>query len=574
VAEAGQEQDRITTGRPLAGRTVYILDRGGCPVPAGVVGELHIGGSLLARGYLNQPELTRERFVPDRFGVQPGGRLYRTGDLARFLPDGRIEYVGRQDQQVKIRGCRIELGEVEAALGQHPGVADAVVVAAGDGGDKELVAYVVAAPARALAEQELRSHLQQRLPGYMQSAVIMELAELPRLATGKPDRRRLPEVARGERRGSQGYLAPRRLIEQLVQIWEELLPARPIGVRDNFFDLGGHSLLAAQLVGHIEQVYGQRLALSALFARPTVEQLVDALQDGEEGPERKARLLPVQAVGSRTPFFFLHGDWTGGAFYCFALARECGPEQPFYVLEPYRFSAAEQPPTFEEMAAAHIEAMREVQPKGPYRLGGFCNDGLLAYEMARQLERDGEDVEVLALINPSEPDQFSALRSACAGLLRVARAGSRKQADLYLRARHVQRHVYRLLRPGGSRVQDFGQLLAIEPRLESMFPPRDALYNDYVGVFNWIVAGYRTGIYRGPVTFYWAREEPAIARSWQPVIRCMDPADTAEHLVAGALMTSVTVHVQGIAESLSECLAKADQGPLGPEHYERAEACP
>ena len=492
-------------------------------------------------------------------------RLYRTGDLTRYLSDGRIEYVGREDQQVKIRGYRIELGEVEAALAQHPAVEEAVVLAAGTGADKELVAYVAGRTAEPLKE-ELQRYLLQKLPGYMQPAVIEQLERLPRLATGKPDRRRLPAVERGKRRGKEGYLAPQLLVhEQLVQIWTELLEARPIGIRDNFFDLGGHSLLAAQLVGQIERVYGKRLALSTLFANPTIEQLAVALQESGEEREEKARIVPLQAGGSRRPFFFLHGDWTGGAFYCFALARASGAEQPFYVLEPYAFSDRDGAPTLEAIASAHIEAMRGVQARGPYRLGGFCNGGLLAYEMARQLERDGEQVEFLGLINPSEPIQTSALWAAFERMHKVIRPGSRRQADLYLRARHAQRHVYRRLRPGGSRVQDFGKLLAIEPRLAAMFPPREALYKDYVGVFNWVAAGYRTGIFSGKITFYWAREEPAIAQSWQPIIRCKEAAHSEEHDVAGGLMSSVTDHIQGIAEILGECLNRAEQEARRPE---------
>jgi acyl-coenzyme A synthetase/AMP-(fatty) acid ligase len=229
LGEVGPDQERITIGRPLPGRRVYILDRSGRSVPAGVVGELHIGGGLLARGYLNQPELTRQRFVRDAFGAQQGGRLYRTGDLARYLGDGRIEYVGREDQQVKIRGYRIELGEVEAALGQHPGVEEAVVLARGKSGEKELVAYVAGRTAEPL-EEDLRRYLQEKLPGYMRPTVIEQLERLPRLATGKPDRRRLPEVERRKRRGKEGYLAPQLLLQQqLVQIWEELLEPRPIG---------------------------------------------------------------------------------------------------------------------------------------------------------------------------------------------------------------------------------------------------------------------------------------------------------------------------------------------------------
>jgi amino acid adenylation domain-containing protein len=572
VGEIGPGQERITIGRPLPGRRVYILDRCGRPVPAGVVGELYIGGDLLARGYLNQPELTRQRFVPDHFAAQPGGRLYRTGDLARYLSDGCIEYMGREDQQVKIRGYRIELGEVETVLAQHPAVEEAAVLTAGTGAAQELVAYVAARMAGPL-EDELRSYLLQKLPGYMQPAVIEQLEKLPRLATGKLDRRGLPAVDRGKRRGKEEYLAPKLLVQQqLVQIWQELLEARPIGIRDNFFDLGGHSLLAAQLVARIEQVHGKRLALSTLFAKPTVEQLAVALQESGQEEGGKPRIVPLHAGGSRQPFFFLHGDWTGGAFYCFALARAAGPEQPFYVLEPYSFSDRDGAPTLEAVASAHIEAMRRVQARGPYRLGGFCNGGLLAYEMARQLERVGERVEFLGLINPSDPVQASALRAACGWVNRVIRPDSRRQADLYLRARHAQRHVYRRLRPGGSRVQDFGKLLAIEPRLAGMFPPREALYRDYVGVFNWVVAGYQTGIFSGKITFYWAREEPAIARSWQPVIGGKEAACSEEHEVAGSLMSSVTDHIEGIAEILSERLSRAEREDRRPEHYECPEA--
>ncbi len=559
LGEAGEEEDPITIGRPLPGRTVYVLDHGGQPVPAGVLGELHIGGPLLARGYLNQPTLTKERFGPDPFAARPDGRLYRTGDLVRFRSDGRMEYAGRNDEQVKIRGYRIEPGEVEAVLAQHPAVDEAVVVAQGDGGDKELVAFVVSRTAGPLPPEQLRGYLAGKLPRHMQPAALEQLAELPRLATGKPDRRRLPQVERAKRRDEAAYVAPRLLAEQqLVQIWEELLEPRPIGIRDNFFHLGGHSLLAAQLVDRIQRATGKKLALSTLFARPTVEQLAQALQDSPAEGEERARLLPVQAEGTRRPFFFLHGDWTGGAFYCFALARACGPEQPFFVLEPYAFRAREEVPVLEAIAAAHIAAIRGVQARGPYRLGGFCNGGLLAYEMARQLEREGEQVEFLGLVDPSPPVQSSLLRAVCDGAQKILRAGSARQADLYLRARHAQRHVYRRLRPGGSRVQDFGKLLAIEPRLDAMFPPREALYRDYIGVLTWAAARYTTGIYGGKITFYWAREEPGIARTWRPVIRCKSAADIEEHAIAGTHMATITDHLQDLAAKLSECLTRAE----------------
>jgi amino acid adenylation domain-containing protein len=560
LADAGNEHAPITIGRPLPGRAVYILDRGGRPAPAGVPGELYIGGPLLARGYLNRPELTKERFVPDPFGADENARLYRTGDMARFLSDGRIVYLGRADGQVKIRGYRIELGEVEAVLAQHPAVDEAVVVARGDGEDRELVAYVVARTAEPLAEEELRRYLEEKLPRHMQPGAIAQLEKLPRLATGKPDRRRLPEVERRARTGQATYMPPRLLTQQqLVQIWEELLEPRPIGITDNFFHLGGHSLLAAQLVDRIEQVCGKRLALSTLFAKPTVEQLAEVLQEETEERKEKARVLPVQAEGSKRPFFFMHGDWTGGAFFCFALARACGPDQPFYALEPYTTSIDEAAPTLETMAAAHILAMRHVQAHGPYRLGGFCNGGLLAYEMARQLEREGEEIEFLGLINPSEPVQFSFVRAVCRGLRRTGLISSGRQVDLFLRIRHLERHIYRRLRPRAIRVQDFEKLLVIESRLAGMFPPREALYNDYVSVFTWAATGYRTGNFQGKITFYWAREEPGIAGTWLPVTGRKERADVEEHIVAGTQMSCVTDHIQELAETLGGCLSRLDE---------------
>ena len=553
--EAREELEPVTIGRPLPGRNVYILDDGGRPVPAGVLGELHIGGSLLARGYLNRADLTKERFVPDPFAARSGGRLYRTGDLVRWLGDGRIEYGGRNDEQVKIRGYRIEPGEVESVLAQHPAVSQAVVVAQGDGAARELVAFVVAGTGAPVAVEELRAYLAGQLPRHMRPAIIQQLAELPRLATGKVDRRRLPKIERAARPGEVPYVPARlRAEQQLVQIWEQLLEPRPIGIRDNFFDLGGHSLLAVQLIERIERACGKKLALSTLFANPTVEQIAGALQDSAQETSPRVGVLPVQAQGSRRPLFFLHGDWTGGAFYCFALARACGPEQPFYVLEPYRFSATEQPPALQAIAAAHIDAMRGVQPQGPYRLGGFCNGGLLAYEMARQLEADGQQVEFLGLIDPSPPVQHSVLQTVCDAAQKASRAGTARQADLYLRARHAQRHIYRRLLPGGTRVRDFGQLLAEEPRLAAMFPPRDALYADYIGVFSWAAGRYKTGIYRGPITFFWAREEPAIARTWSPVIRRIRPADIDQHPIAGTHMATITDHIQDLAAKLSASL--------------------
>jgi len=259
-----------------------------------VPGELFIGGAGLARGYLGRPDLTAERFIPDPFSTFPGARLYRTGDRARRLAHGAIEFLGRLDFQVKLRGFRIEPGEIEALLARHPGVRDAVVLARQDGGEIRLVAYVVPGIDPAPAARELRDALRLSLPEHMVPAAFVFLAELPLTANGKLDRRALPspETAGVDRRA---YVAPHTLTEELLAgIWAEVLGIERVGVHDNFFDLGGHSLLATRVVARVRQATDLELPLRSLFRNPTVEGLAEAVEeqllaeDGEEERERSA----------------------------------------------------------------------------------------------------------------------------------------------------------------------------------------------------------------------------------------------------------------------------------------------
>ncbi|MCG1019858.1 non-ribosomal peptide synthetase, partial [Mycetohabitans sp. B4] len=236
----------IPIGRPIANTQVYLLDAHGQPVPLGAVGELYIGGAGVAQGYLNRPELTAECFVRDPFSDEADARMYKTGDLARYLPDGNLEFVGRNDEQVKIRGFRIEPGEIEACLVQHAQVRDAVVLVRGEGVEKRLVAYVVAEADEQLVS-ELRTHVAARLPEYMVPAALVRLDALPLTANGKLDRRALPEPDAGAL-AHQAYEAPQGELETtLAQIWAELLEVERVGRHDSFFALGGHSLLAVRL---------------------------------------------------------------------------------------------------------------------------------------------------------------------------------------------------------------------------------------------------------------------------------------------------------------------------------------
>ncbi|WP_233561331.1 AMP-binding protein, partial [Sorangium cellulosum] len=266
----GDASASVPIGHPIANTQIYLLDRHGQPVPVGVAGELHIGGVGLARGYHRRPDLTAERFVPDPFGSAPGGRLYRTGDLARHRPDGAIEFLGRLDHQVKIRGLRVELGEIEARLLQHPEVQEAVVVARDEAhGGKRLVAYVAGRDGSAPEPEALRGWVGEALPAYMVPAPIVVLERLPLSPNGKVDRRALP-APEAAALGHRPYVAPRTEAERiLAEVWAEVLHRPQVGVEDNFFELGGDSIVTLQVIARAAQ-RGLRLSPKQLFEHPTV----------------------------------------------------------------------------------------------------------------------------------------------------------------------------------------------------------------------------------------------------------------------------------------------------------------
>jgi amino acid adenylation domain-containing protein len=552
-------------GRPIANTQVYLLDENLRQVPIGEVGELYIGGAGLAKGYLNHPELTAEKFVPHPLSDDPSARLYKTGDLARFLPDGQIAFMGRADYQVKVRGYRIEPNEIMNVLNRQPAIQSSVVVAREvHPGSKLLVAYMTLESGAALAVNALREALLADLPEYMVPSYFVVLDRFPINANGKIQRDALPMPDATNTLRDEAITRPATLVqERLVDMVIELLGIEEIGVRDNFFYVGGHSLFAAQLVKRVEREFGKKVPLSTLFAGPTVAQLADALQPHSVSDERVS-VLPIQTTGSRRPFYFLHGNWTGGAFYCFALASAFGPDQPFYVLEPYKFDGLRTIPTLEEVAAAHVTALRSSQPEGPYLLGGFCNGGLVAYEMARQLHDAGQQVETLQLVNPSFPDSVSNYRKISDFLSRTLHLSKNRQAVWFMRTRHALRHVYRFLQPGDRRLQDFDKLTDIEPRLKSMFPPVEALFRDYVAVFTWVTAVHDRQIFPGKITFYWASEEPFIRESWLSILQTKNANDIEEHTVPGTHMSCVTDHVQPFTQILSTCLLQVHQHEMLP----------
>jgi amino acid adenylation domain-containing protein len=410
----------VALGHPISNVQVYVLDRHLQLLPEGVIGELYIGGAGVARGYLRQARQTAERFVPHPYAMQGGERLYWTGDLARYGPGGQIEFVGRQDGQINLRGYRIEIGEIEAVLRRHPQVRDCAVVLREDTpGRPHLVGYIVPKKLPLPADMNIRDFMQEHLPDYMLPALFVYLKFLPLTANGKVDRHQL----RADTKEGRSNLArlvdvrntavrkivqPRDALEmQLLQLWEAILQIQPVSIFDSFFDIGGHSLLAVQLMSQIAERFGRNLDLTMLFQHPTIAALAVVLRQ-QHVSEQEPLLAAIQTQGSRPPFFCVHPAG-GTAFRYVNLARRLGPDQPFYGIHaPFGVSVEGQEQTIgetiEEIAAHYIAAIQTVQPQGPYLLGGWSLGGPIAFEMAQQLHRQGHEVKVLAIIDSTISD--------------------------------------------------------------------------------------------------------------------------------------------------------------------------
>lgn len=383
-------------GRPIDNVHVYLLDRNLNPVPIGVPGELYIGGGL-ARGYLNRPALTAARFVPNPFAEASGTRMYRTGDRARYLPSGDIQFLGRFDRQVKVRGFRIEPGEVESALLRHPAVGEAAVLALQDepGGQRRLVGYVVAKADAAPTDAELRAHLIRRLPGYMVPAQLVLLDRLPLTPNGKVDTSALPAPAAGRRESWQ----PRDRIEsELAAVWLSLLQVDNVGLDDDFFDLGGHSLLALAAVSRIQELLSVEVRLDTIFEAPTIRGLAERIRRARV-PAPQPSLVKIVDFPQGRPFFCVHSA-PGDVTFLRVLTRRLPFGRPVYGFHSVGMDGFQEPlTTVPAMAEHYLRELREVQPSGPYLLAGNCIGGLIAVEVAQRLLVAGERVDFLGLMD-------------------------------------------------------------------------------------------------------------------------------------------------------------------------------
>lgn len=398
---------RLSIGRPIKGGGVMILDDQLQPVKAGEEGELVLTGSGLARGYLNQPELTAQSFVQVTDAAGQSVRAYRSGDLGSFLPDGSIDFHGRKDDQVKINGLRIEPGEIRNLLQAYPGVSAAEVMPVESGGRKQLEIFAVLRPAARVDERVLREFLRSKVPGNWLPPQIRLLPGMPLNSNGKVDRAALRTILSNDARSTAIIRLdePSDPVEKLVwNVWREVLPGVRIRRTDHFADLGGSSLSALDMMARLEKVVGRPIGLRPLLEGGTVVDLADAVR--EAGPIAEPPLMICTQAGSsaRAPFFFAHGDYICGGLYCQRIAHRLDADQPFYSLAPQGTFGGRLPMTFEESAADYVERIRSIQPHGPYYLGGFCNGAVVMYEVAQQLSRAGETVAALVLLDP--PDLY------------------------------------------------------------------------------------------------------------------------------------------------------------------------
>lgn len=408
----------VPLGKPIANTTLYVLDDARKRVADGATGEIWIGGAGVAGGYLHDPAKTDERFLPDPFAAD-GSRMYRTGDLGHF-EDGLLYFDGRADDQIKLRGYRIEPGDIEAAAMAEPGVEEAVAVARDLGtDDKRLLLYVAAAPDAGLADR-LRVRLREHLPVYMVPQHIERLDALPHTPNGKIDRKVLPLPSVLVVANVAGEAKPAGALEQaLIEIWRELLRVQDVGINDDFFDLGGDSLLAVRVFERTQKLTGVNLPLASLLTAPTIARQAAALRAaGAKEPEiapastatptsaRRdpwAPLVPIQPKGSRLPLFFVHAIG-GNVLNYVRLAKGFPADQPVYGLQAIGLDGLVPPlESVNDMAARYVAEIRKVQPHGPYFLAGGSMGGAIAYEIAQQLSDDGEPIGMLALFDTYGP---------------------------------------------------------------------------------------------------------------------------------------------------------------------------
>ena len=547
----------LPIGRPIANTRVYVLDRHRQPVPIGVPGEIWIAGDGLAQGYIDRPELTADRFVVLRLRGREE-RLYRSGDRARWLPDGTLEFLGRSDDQREIRGFRVALGDIEAALTLHPKVREsAVVVRRTPDGRDDLVAYV-AGPDPA-DSPGVRPFLSRMLPGYMVPTALILMDHLPRTPDGRVDRHALPQPSDSSLL-TEAIIEPRDELErQLAAIWQALLPVNHIGIRDSFFDLGGHSLLAARMFARLEEQLRVRLPLATLFQSPTIEGLAAAIRRGAS-PEQEHSLVAIKPAGRWPPLFGMPGI-NGILFSFHNLAQYLTPDQPLYALQSRGLDGSGVPLTrIEDMASEFLREIREIQPEGPYYLVGWCFGGVVAYEAAQQLRAAGEEIGLLALIATWPP--------AAAPDYQFKRV-SRTLALIESVTDRLRRYARTLARLGGlERMQYLRERIMLLVEIGAWRNLFHGNFNQKLVVQANLIAlsNYRPESYPGPVVLF--AEGAPIAHDYQRAWRELAAGELEVFTVPCGDYRNLldAPNVQQVAEYLTTCI---ERGRISSSHRRR-----
>ena len=559
--ESKSARQVLPLGKGITDVQLLVLDAAQRACGIGELGEIYFRSRHLAKGYLGDDALTRERFIVNPFTNDERDGLYRTGDLGRYLPDGNVEHAGRADRQIKIRGFRIEPGEIEATLVRAGFAREAAVIACNNkSGEIDLIAYIVPFDESVItADKQI---LSEKLPAYMIPASFVILEALPLTPNGKLDRRALPAPAQVVNSRNFETASPRSGVEEmLTTIWKQVLGIQQVSIHDNFFELGGHSLIAVRLFALMEKEFGKRLPLATLFQAPTIAQFAAILQT--ECASSWSSLVSIQPRGSRPPFFCVHAVG-GNVLEYYDLARHLPSDQPFYGLQSRGLHAKEAPhECIDAMAAHYIKELRELQPDGPYFLGGRSLGGIIAYEMACQLRAQGHEVGLLALLD-----------SYPMGYERLSPNGD----SLSTKAR-------RLLKRAGAHLSNLSGLRLPEKaaylRDKSKYGPVRVkskiwrtIYRSYqnlgrelprslreVEEFNWLAAQkYRPQQYDGRVTLFWAskdlRAKFDMIEGWMTLARY----GMELHEIPGTHLDMIKEpHVGELARVLNDCLLKAQK---------------
>jgi non-ribosomal peptide synthetase component F/thioesterase domain-containing protein len=538
--------------QPITGRLRVLDPRSGEPLPIGVIGELSVGSTS-------------------------------TGDLARWINAGSLDLLGSREEQTYARGFRIDARRTEAALCQIPGVRHALVRPGHSESNSALAAYILPDPTagRPPDDADLRQHLhEQGLPDQLVPALFVPLKDIPVSAeNGHLDPAGLPSLPPWTAPESvQPYMG---LQLQLLAIWEDVLGVRGIGIRDDFFDLGGNSLLAMRMLHRAELACGKVILPATLFRNPSVERLAGEI--AREVIDESPTLLRVNDTGTHTPFFYLHGDLTGGGFYSLKLSRALGPETPFYVLPPRDIRLLSSISSIEEMAAAHLDALRAVKPQGPYVIGGFCIGGLVAYELAQQIKASGDEVKMLLIIDAAPEDKaLRGLRKLSAALGKMLGWDEKKRVTHFGRwaawqtrlqrwdAQNKQTHRGIIPRIGDAFGFAYDLIRrrfrppARSPKESEKLEAENSSDYDAASVFLWSAAGYDGRRYDGPMAVLLSedvlRDSHSISRQWQELA-----PEVIVHPLKGSHLECITAHVDTLATTIQSCLETAEATRNGRE---------